>query len=207
MATVKLNVRLTDVTDAPIEKISTVVVKTPKFRAGDGVTLITSQPKDIPLPPTAEFTIDVVEGLGYLYIEGNGWSDSIRFVAKAGMTSFMEAVINAQPDATRTLEYWRVIDDIVANLHDQVSQFTDTTNIVGYIDNTHSGKVVRLDEDGKLFISTASITDPGNPVNKAYVDSMLSVSEMKRGQIPRWDGTKFVGSWADMYADLNSTTY
>lgn len=90
----KLAGRLVDVTAAPVEDVTKVVVKAPRFRLGATPDVVTSQPIPVSVDD-GSFTIDVVEGVGWLYVEGDGWSDSIQFVAAAGMTQFIEAVANA----------------------------------------------------------------------------------------------------------------
>ena len=95
MARIALEGTLSDVTSRPIEDISTVTVKAPSFRLGTGEEIVTTQPRRVDFDADGKVQFDVAEGLGWLYIEGPGWSDSIRFVAAAGMTRLWEAVANA----------------------------------------------------------------------------------------------------------------
>lgn len=95
--TISLTGRLADIMSRPIDSISSVTVKAPSYRPGPGVELTTSQPTNVELDGDGEITIEVVEGIGWIYIEGAGWSDSIRFVAAEGMTTIWEAVVNALP--------------------------------------------------------------------------------------------------------------
>lgn len=95
--TIRLTGRLADITSRPVEEITTCTVKAPSFRPGPGVEITTSQPIPVNFDNSGSFSIDVVEGLGWLYIDGGGWSDSIKFVASEGMTTFWEAVVNSMP--------------------------------------------------------------------------------------------------------------
>lgn len=95
--TISLTGRLADIMSRPIDSISSVTVKAPSYRPGPGVELTTSQPTNVELGSDGEITIEVVEGVGWVYVEGDGWSDSIRFVAAEGMTTLWEAVVNALP--------------------------------------------------------------------------------------------------------------
>lgn len=95
--TLKLTGRLADIMSQPLQEITRVVVKAPAYRPGPGVELTTSQPQTVDLGADGAMTINVVEGVGWIYVEGPGWSDSIRFVAAAGMTTIWEAVVNALP--------------------------------------------------------------------------------------------------------------
>lgn len=87
---------LSDITTKPIEDVATVTVKAPAIRVEPN-GLVTTQPQKIPFDETGRISITVNPGLGWLYLEGPGWSDSISFVAAEGMTSLVEAVLNATP--------------------------------------------------------------------------------------------------------------
>lgn len=98
--TISLTGRLADIMSRPIDSINNVTVKAPSYRPGPGVELTTSHPINVELGGDGEITIEVVEGIGWIYVEGDGWSDSIRFVAAEGMTTLWEAVVNAMPIVT-----------------------------------------------------------------------------------------------------------
>lgn len=87
---------LSDITTKPIEDVATVTVKAPAIRVEPG-GLVTTQPRKVSFDETGRISITVNPGLGWLYLEGPGWSDSISFVAAEGMTSLVEAVLNATP--------------------------------------------------------------------------------------------------------------
>lgn len=98
MATVTLAGDLVDLTGRSVEEITNVIVKaayaTP---APGGVT--TTQPRAVE-HDRGRVSIQAQEGVrGWLHIDGDGWSDSIPFVAAAGMTQLWEAVANALPIA------------------------------------------------------------------------------------------------------------
>lgn len=92
---VKLQGKLTDITTRPVEDITSVYVKSPIIRAGDAGALTTSQPQKVSVSTSGDFTVTTVAGKGWLYVDGNGWSDSIPFVAAEGMKLFIEAWANA----------------------------------------------------------------------------------------------------------------
>mgnify|MGYP002759800807 CR=1 FL=1 len=96
MATLTLAGRLVDITTAPVEDITNLTVKAPAPDAA-GAGTITTQPKKVDLSSDGSFSFRSAEGTGWLFVEGPGWSDSIRFVAKAGMTLFEQARLNAGP--------------------------------------------------------------------------------------------------------------
>ncbi|MEH0147468.1 polysaccharide deacetylase family protein [Corynebacterium sp. Q4381] len=95
--TITLTGRLTDITSRPVERITRISVKSPVYGPGPGIDLTTSQPVAVEASQGGTLTIQVVEGVGWLFVEGDGWSDSIRFVAAPGMSTLWEAVVNALP--------------------------------------------------------------------------------------------------------------
>lgn len=96
MATLTLKGKLIDLTTKPVEDVTNVTVKAPAPNAASMGT-ITTQPRKVDLSSDGSFSLTVAEGTGWLFVEGPGWSDSIRFVAKAGMTLFEQARLNAGP--------------------------------------------------------------------------------------------------------------
>ena len=96
MATLQLAGKLVDITTKPVEEVTSVTVKAPAPDASS-VGTITTQPRPVPISSDGSFSLTVAEGTGWLYVEGPGWSDSIRFVAKAGMSLFEQARLNAGP--------------------------------------------------------------------------------------------------------------
>lgn len=92
---VKLQGKLTDITTRPIEDVTSVYVKSPVIRAGDEGALTTSQPQKVDVSTSGDFTVTTVAGKGWLYVDGEGWSDSIPFIAAEGMKLFIEAWANA----------------------------------------------------------------------------------------------------------------
>ena len=65
---------------------------------------------------------------------------------------------------------------------DKLSPVERSTHIVGYVNNVHADKYVKLNGEGKLFISTASVVNAGDPANKAYVDQRTSIPAMERSE-------------------------
>lgn len=105
MATIELTGRLADITSRPVESITRVTVKAPTFMPNGAGEITTTQPANVDFDADGKFSVGVVQGVGWLFIEGDSWSDSIRFVAAAGMTTMNEAVINALPFPTDMLGY------------------------------------------------------------------------------------------------------
>lgn len=76
------------------EQITQVRVKAPAPRVEDTGVVIT-QPEPVTLRADGRFSIEVVPGRGWMYIDGDGWSDSIPFVASEGVAEFVIAVAMA----------------------------------------------------------------------------------------------------------------
>lgn len=126
---VTMSGRLQDITTQPVEEITTATVKAPAYTVGSS-GLTTSQPRRVRIGSDGSFKIVADEGPGYLYIEGPGWSDSIKFVTAAGLTNFTDAVINAIPGSAAVKDMLRemmrtgdaTIRDIKSLLSNSVDQ-------------------------------------------------------------------------------------
>lgn len=92
-----LSGKITDVTSSPPDSISSITVKAPSARIGGGTEVITSSPANVDFnPTTGDVTISgLTGGLSWLYIEGDGWSDSIPLAVAEGMITLVEAIANA----------------------------------------------------------------------------------------------------------------
>ena len=171
MATVTLAGKLIDITTKPVEEVTTVTVKAPKPDA-TSVGTITSQPQKVDLSSDGSFSLVVAEGTGWLFVEGPGWSDSIRFVAKAGMTLFEQARLNAGPWSIPLPLVENALDEISKALAAALSRFDNTTehtSWVGFVANAN--KRVSLDSEGKIQISTPQVTREQDAASKGYVDA------------------------------------
>lgn len=89
--------KIIDVTSRPPDSISSITVKAPSARIGSGTEVITSSPATVDFnSSTGDITIsDLTGGLSWLYIEGDGWSDSIALAVAEGMITLVEAIANA----------------------------------------------------------------------------------------------------------------
>ena len=89
--------KITDVTGRAPDSISSITVKAPSVRVGGGTDLIVSSPATVDFDRgTGDVTISgLTGGLSWLYIEGDGWSDSIAISAAEGMITLVEAIANA----------------------------------------------------------------------------------------------------------------
>lgn len=93
--TITLTGRLADITARPIDLVTKVTVKAPAPRPNAEAGVITTHPAPVRVDAEGRFTLSVVPGLGWLYLDGDGWSDTVPFVAAVGMTTVWEAVVNA----------------------------------------------------------------------------------------------------------------
>lgn len=89
--------KITDVTSKPPENISSITVKAPSVRIGSGTDVIVSSPATVDFNrDTGDITISgLTGGLSWLYIEGDGWTDSIPLAVAEGMITLVEAIANA----------------------------------------------------------------------------------------------------------------
>ncbi|MGV0328114.1 polysaccharide deacetylase family protein [Corynebacterium guaraldiae] len=162
---------LTDVTSQPVDAVTTATVKAPTARIGSGSGIISSSPAKVEIGDSGEVTISgLAAGLSWLYLEGPGWSDSIALAAAEGMTTLVEAIANAA-GVPGFIDYLKLIADIDKAANAAVDKITSeiTTKFVGYPE--YGSKILRTDEAGKLVLSSGSITNEYDVVNKRYVDS------------------------------------
>lgn len=93
---ISLSGNLSSITARPLSQITNVTVKAPAPRLGP-ISVISTQPEHVDVAPDGAFSLEVEAGIGWMYLDGDGWSDTLRFVAAEGMTLFWEAVNNATP--------------------------------------------------------------------------------------------------------------
>lgn len=88
---------IADVTGRAPYSISSIMVKAPAARIGSGTDVIVSSPATVDFNrTTGDITIaNLTGGLSWLYIEGDGWTDSIALAVAEGMITLIEAVANA----------------------------------------------------------------------------------------------------------------
>lgn len=178
VATVKLSGKLADITAAPVENTTRVTVKSPIVAPGTG-TIVTTKPQPVQVARDGSVTITVEEGLGWLYLDGDGWSDSIRFVAKTGMKTLLEAVMNSGvwpipgPLAEQAIESINQARDRALSV---VNNTGEATPFIGY--SANAGKRLSLDTDGKIKIVTAQVTAETDAASKGYVDGRITPQVM-----------------------------
>lgn len=118
---VNLTGNIKDLTTLPPEDHTDLVVKASRVTpTAYGVT--TTAPRQVKVSDDGGFTVTAEEGVkGWLYLSGAGWSDSIPFIAAAGMTYIWEAVANALGYSSSMVDYLdikslmqRMLDEAVA---------------------------------------------------------------------------------------------
>lgn len=180
MALVTLSGKLTDITNGPIDEITKVSVKAPAPSEGVGGTVTTS-PEVVDVSPTGTFTLTVVEGLGYLYVDGAGWSDTISFVAKVGLSTFEEARLNATQYPIPLPLVENALDEIITarnNALGVIDNTAENTSYVGY--SANAARRVSLDTEGKLQVVTSSISRDQDAVSKEYADRQNNLKSPTR---------------------------
>lgn len=126
MATLTGN--LADVTNKAPENISSITVKAPAARIGgsSGSSVIVSSPATVDFNrDTGDITIsNLTGGLSWLYIEGDGWSDSIALAVADGMVTLVEAVANAS-GVPGVADYIRLLADLEGQIEDVAQDAVD----------------------------------------------------------------------------------
>lgn len=130
MAQITLSGKLSDVTGQSIDDVSRVSVKASNaIPTSSGVT--TSRPRDIPVASNGNFNITLETGVkAWIFVEGDGWSDSVPVLAASGMTELWQAIVNALPSTmtgdllqaiANALDTLRNAEDLVKFDHGPVS--------------------------------------------------------------------------------------
>lgn len=146
--------KITDVTGRAPDSISSITVKAPSARIGGGTDVIVSSPATVDFNRnTGDITISgLTGGLSWLFIEGDGWSDSIPLAVAEGMITLIEAIANAAG---------------VPGLIDFIALLTDLQNrIDGIAQDAVDGAMASHLEDineqlnlgtGRKFLTVASV--------------------------------------------------
>lgn len=94
---VTLTGKMTDVAGRTPESISNIIVKAPSARIGGGSDIIVTSNAQVDFNEgTGTLTLTGLHvGLSWLYIEGDGWSDSVPLAVAEGFQLILEAVANA----------------------------------------------------------------------------------------------------------------
>ena len=118
--------KITDVTHRPPESLSSITVKAPSVRVGGGTDLIVSSPATVDFDrSTGDVTISgLTGGLSWLYLEGEGWSDSIALAVAEGMISLVEAIANAS-SAPGIIDYLRLLAEFKIRFDDIAQDAVD----------------------------------------------------------------------------------
>lgn len=169
--TISLTGRLADVMSQPVDSINNVTVKAPSYRPGPGVELTTSQPTSVQLSGDGAISVNVVEGVGWIYVDGDGWSDSIRFVAAEGMTTLWEAVVNALPITIDVKRYLTSLGNMAEehraellsiakdNIADMSAILNEVADLKRYVEQQTNAIDVAFTESVPPYLQPAALDD------------------------------------------------
>lgn len=198
--------KITDVTGRAPDSISSITVKAPSARIGSGTDVIVSSPAVVTFDKTTgDITIGgLTGGLSWLYIEGDGWTDSIPLAVADGMITLVEAIANAA-GTPGLADFIALLTDLQTRIDNIAQDAVDTaiggtTHVISAASAEHAGKVVRLNDQGKLHIGSSTVTNATDPANKHYVDLEVGkrapTSHTHRGSDIVSETTEFI-SFAD----------
>lgn len=173
MPQVSLSGNLSDVTGHAIDDISGITVKASHaVPTSAGVT--TSRPRDIPITSNGNFNITLETGVkAWIFIEGDGWSDSVPVLAASGMTELWQAIVNALP-STMTGDLLQAI----ANALDKIS---DAEDLVKFDHGPIPASVTSVDE---LEIGSHGVpsTTIANNLGLPFTQGTLLISRINVGK-------------------------
>ena len=118
MAVIRLQGNIADITGKPVERGTNLTVKAARVTPGVA-GLTATEPENVRIGADGSITVTAVEGVkGWLYIEHDGWSDSVPLLAAAGMTKLWQAVANAL-GVVGLADYLKLLEDGAAGIRDQ----------------------------------------------------------------------------------------
>ena len=118
MAVIRLQGNIADITGKPVERGTNLTVKAARATPG-AAGLTVTEPENVPIGADGSITVSAVEGVkGWLYVEHDGWSDSVPFIAAAGMTKLWEAVANAL-GVVGLSDYLKLLEDGAAGMKEK----------------------------------------------------------------------------------------
>lgn len=155
MATLTGNI--TDVTSKIPENISSITVKAPAARIGGGTDVIVSSPATVDFnSSTGDITISgLAGGLSWLYIEGDGWSDSIPLAVAEGMLTLVEAVANAA-GIPGMVEYFQLMTEFRTRIDDIARDAVD--DLIDWEKGVVSTSVTSIDDLDSGLWDVRSVT-------------------------------------------------
>ena len=156
--------KITDVTHKPPESLSSITVKAPSVRVGGGTDLIVSSPATVDFDRnTGDVTISgLTGGLSWLYLEGEGWSDSIALSAAEGMISLVEAIANAS-SAPGIIDYLKLLADFKIRFDETAQDAVDAAaDGIKWQRGNVSASVSSIDELPNGAHNVESVTVAGN---------------------------------------------
>lgn len=196
-----------------MDSTARVSVKKPALELGPGASLTTSQPESVEVGPRGEFAVDVVQGVGWFYVDGDGWSDSVRFVAAAGMTKVWEAVLNALPLPSPMPEYLDVKGRLQGLIDQAVAKTSswDMGRVTSHPVDSPPDGVMRMVNDadceylglpskGAGYVTTVTWGNPG-------YENRLQVAEVVHaGRFKTFRRYFFAGKWHQWQQDAETHT-
>ncbi len=171
MAVIRLQGNIADITGKPVERGTNLTVKA--ARATPGVAGLTvTEPENVPIGADGSITVSAVEGVkGWLYIEHDGWSDSVPFISAAGMTKLWEAVANAL-GVVGLSEYLKVIEEGTAGVREMAEAAVRAATLPTYIaSGTDWNTLIKHGQYVRVNAGPGGDNSPNRSLGVLYVDN------------------------------------
>ena len=123
MAEIALEGTLADVTSRPVSEVTTVTAKAARPTPVAG-GLITTEPVNVFYSSeTGKIMLTLTAGVkSWLYLDGDGWSDSVPVIAAEGMTQLWEAVVNGLHLPSDIGDYLGIKDAVSKSLEEKIAE-------------------------------------------------------------------------------------
>ena len=204
--------KITDVTGRTPDSISSITVKAPSVRVGGGTDLIVSSPATVDFDRgTGDVTISgLTGGLSWLYLEGEGWSDSIALSVAEGMISLVEAIANAS-SAPGIIDYLRLLADFKIRFDETAQDAVDAAaDAIKWVRTPLStgGDLNSLGQSGvyevnRGYIMSSLLNRPAGAANQGVIEHVVSgdvkfqrLIHSTTSQVEIWQRVFYGGNWS-----------
>lgn len=216
--------------------VTGVMIRASRLRTNiDGVTTGEMEPVDWD-PTTGMVSFDAEPGQAYLILQMQGRPESISISIPDTPTATLKEVIEtnysfdppvvfaAQQAAAESADFARDAATSEINAESSATQAASSATSASTSAGTATTKATQASTSAtnaansatqaansataaSTSASTASTKATEATTTVAEIKNLFSTTTAKIGQIPKWDGTKFIWSWLDQFTTTYDTKY
>lgn len=186
MAIQTLTGNIIDITGSSPEQLTGVFVKAPTY----GISMqavTTTSPREVEVSSDGSFSVSLTEGKGYLFVEGQGWSDTIPLWVLSGMTTIADAIIEALHVDPVIKELYRLL------VTTGQSALAELRISAAEIEN----KITQGKSELQAYVGQAN----------NLITNALSTNTAVKGQVLGWNGSATYWTWAGRFGNTYTDAY